>query len=986
MFVAVACVWLAVVAYRTWGGDLPQPLHWSFSTPSSDGREGAVTAPVASADASENDAETRSIRSSFVDAFDPDRAELPKFPPPPNAPPAVAQSPENQARIDAAEEKRSAASGARDAFLDTVEDEATKRKARVYSDAAIAGVAAKHVEADITAADEREACEQFFAKMHVDPTTAFCEVSRAETDEGGKSYVQDLEPEEAKMAESDVQEANMDAAEEEEEESSDAPEPDASSSDAARAAPAKKPAKASVAQRQKDRELEEAKKELAKLKKQLQEKEARDREHSEMDAYEDELAHQAEKAAAAGDDGVAEEDASSSYEDELREADLVGADPETREDGLPTEMEKQAMDAEMEALKQDLFFGEEEDAGVEAAMLGKAAAKPSGKTKPSAKKKAAETDAGDAETRGATKSDEKAAETSADADAAGSDSLSPEDAEKQSFLDAYEDELRESQGEDEVEATVASTAQSDVYVDFVVDAVFTPTDFPAGVLDAAVSALQASGVPVDARDEQPLKALEKLEGVDGEKLQNLMDAAAAAAEAEAAILYPPPPSPSPPPPAPFYPTANAPPAAPWPPEPPLAPRSPPPAPRPPPPPPPIDTEAAMSAMFSHAPPPPLDEAAAKAALFAVADGDAREPESLSEDDEADASDTPSTAVERATEEDEEDEEDEEEAYAEMDALAADEDPEEEEEEEVFALDPVEDEDAVWWYKQQGKKPEGSPETETASVKDASATKQKEASSGWWEEEAEAEARRADERDDAFEKLFAANPSLRGDAGGAEDAEDAADAENAVDYQYEAEGFDPDQKRRERAEAAAEAKASAEKKKKASNSAEKVAATGKKNRSKKRRGASGASATSRGVTYDVYESANALHVSKTPSPPMLYPSPPPPLPPDYSDVYEAAALAMTDGVGVKSSGDAQMKLIANEILLMENEIGVNKFNHLFEAYSQPALDAERGKSTEKEKASEEKETKSKSTEASEASKTTRKKRLATASKPPRRAGF
>jgi hypothetical protein len=82
----------------------------------------------------------------------------------------------------------------------------------------------------------------------------------------------------------------------------------------------------------------------------------------------------------------------------------------------------------------------------------------------------------------------------------------------------------------------------------------------------------------------------------------------------------------------------------------------------------------------------------------------------------------------------------------------------------------------------------------------------------------------------------------------------------------------------------------------------------------------------------------------------------------------------------------MKLIANEILLMENEIGVNKFNHLFEAYSQPALDAERGKTTEKAKASEEKETKSKSTEASEASKTTRKKRLKTASKPPRRAGF
>jgi hypothetical protein len=285
------------------------------------------------------------------------------------------------------------------------------------------------------------------------------------------------------------------------------------------------------------------------------------------------------------------------------------------------------------------------------------------------------------------------------------------------------------------------------------------------------------------------------------------------------------------------------------------------------------------------------------------------------------------------------------------------------------------------------------------TKDSSS--KKDGSSGWWEEEAAAESREADARDDAFEKLFAANPSLSGDAEGAA-AEAAAEAsatggdEDAVDYQYEAEGVSPDQKRRERAEAAAEAKRDAEKKssrsssKRASSKASKdpVAATGVgRKRSKKRsKKASGASMTSSGVTYDVYESANALHVSKTPSPPMMYPSPPPPEPPDYSDVYEAAALAMTDGVGVKSSGDAQMKLIANEILLMENEIGVNKFNHLFEAYSQPALDAERGKSTEKEKASEEKETKSKSTEASEASKTTRKKRLATASKPPRRAGF
>jgi hypothetical protein len=322
LFVAVACVWLAVVAYRTWGGNLPEPLNWSFSAPSSDGR---MTAPVASADA--EDAETRSIRSSFVDTFDPERAELPKFPPPPQAPPAVEQSPENQARIDDAAAKRAAASASRDAFLDTVEDETTKRKARVYSDAAIAGVAAKHVEADITAADEHEACAQFFAKLHVDPSTASCEVSRAVVDEGGKSYVQDLEPEEAKMAKSDVEEANMEAVEEEEEKEASSSEPTPAKAAKAKAAPPA-PAKASVAQRQKDRELEDAKKELARLKKQLEEKEAHEHDHAEMDAYEDELAHQAKQAAAAADDGeVDSKDDTQSYEDALRTAEIIGLGP-----------------------------------------------------------------------------------------------------------------------------------------------------------------------------------------------------------------------------------------------------------------------------------------------------------------------------------------------------------------------------------------------------------------------------------------------------------------------------------------------------------------------------------------------------------------------------------------------------------------------------------------------------------------------------------
>ena len=100
------------------------------------------------------------------------------------------------------------------------------------------------------------------------------------------------------------------------------------------------------------------------------------------------------------------------------------------------------------------------------------------------------------------------------------------------------------------------------------------------------------------------------------------------------------------------------------------------------------------------------------------------------------------------------------------------------------------------------------------------------------------------------------------------------------------------------------------------------------------------------------------------------------------MYEAATLAMTEGVGVHSTGDAQMKLIANEILLMENEIGVNKFNHLFEAYSQPAVASEQGKKTEKSKST--KSTKA-SVSSSSSSSSSRKKRLETASKRPRRAG-
>ena len=100
-------------------------------------------------------------------------------------------------------------------------------------------------------------------------------------------------------------------------------------------------------------------------------------------------------------------------------------------------------------------------------------------------------------------------------------------------------------------------------------------------------------------------------------------------------------------------------------------------------------------------------------------------------------------------------------------------------------------------------------------------------------------------------------------------------------------------------------------------------------------ASSVSSSSRktGKGHSAALAAARAKLNKAP-PPTMYPSPPPPEPPDYSDIIEAASLAMNEGVGIHSAGDAQMKLIANEILLMENEIGVNKFNHLFEAYSQP----------------------------------------------------
>ena len=1121
--VAVACVWLAVMAFKTWGGGLPSPINWNFNSPAAP-KVDANSTPVATADDDESE---RSVKSAFVDQFDPDHKELPKAPPPPNAPPMEEQSPENQQRMDDAKEKRATANAARNDLLSGIEDLVTKQKTRILSDAAIAGVLVKEVEADITAASAQDACAQFFTKMHVDASLATCEVSVAETSEGGKSYVEDdFEPEEAKMAKSGVQEANIDVKEDPEgadakieKKTSSAP-----TKKAQAAAPVPQaPTKASVAQRQKDKELEDTKKQLEELKKLLEEKEANEKEHSEAASYEDELAANAksapseakedtapyedrlERSAETGEDPeertdglptemdkaamqaemealkqdlgeldldddasseltVDDADDTSSYEEKLAQSAETGEDLEEREDGLPTEMDKAAMQAEMDALKEDLDLEaslgdltlEEAAAATKGADLGlrgrggvKSAAARLGANADNAttvdtKVEAVDTNATEVETKGddeaeapstsAAKGDDEAEAPSASA-AKGADEAeapsesandetesskdddaeAPSDDDSKSYMDAYEDELRESVSEEEEkQATVASTEDTDAYVDFVVSVMLTPTDFPEGVLDAAVSALSASGVPIEANDEKPTEALAHLDGVDGDKLQELLKDAKEAAEAEAAILYPPPPSPNPPPPAPFYPTAHAPPATPWPPEPPDAPRSPPPAPRPPPPPPPIDKDAAMATMFSHAPP-PLDEKAARSTLFAVTGEEEEKKEKVEEEEvevvEEDEVEEAYSAMDDAPEIEEENDE----AYAGMDEMddiddeiveveEKEEEEEEEEEEadnveddsveevEELAEPPepkVEDEDQLWWYKQQGKggedtkvkeetvEDEKPTETKSSShTSKKSTTEKKSEPAGWWEEEADAaesskkvesakKEKEKEEEEEAFEKLFAANPSLQGD--GEEefdvDEEDVDDVEetvsdvdseeDSVDYAYDS--MDPEQKQREREEAAAEAKhlsgskAPETKASKTSSTAtktDKSASMGSaKKRSKKSKASTGEKfSTSSGVTYDVYESANALHQSKHPSPPMLYPSPPPPEPPDYSDVYEAATLAMTTGVGVKTQGDAQMKLIANEILLMENEIGVNKFNHLFEAYSQPAVVA--GKATEK----------------------------------------
>ena len=291
-----------------------------------------------------------------------------------------------------------------------------------------------------------------------------------------------------------------------------------------------------------------------------------------------------------------------------------------------------------------------------------------------------------------------------------------------------------------------------------------------------------------------------------------------------------------------------------------------------------------------------------------------------------------------------------------------------------------EEQQLWWFRQQQKKAEAKEALEKQAAKAkaeaeakkaeaeakkaakaevetrAKATKRSAAKAKAEAEvaEAEAEAKKAEKAEKKAAKAekkaskaeeaeaesghFAAPPAPALEA----DPESAPAEEEEVAY-YEYETVDPEQKERERKEAAAEAAAAAAK------TARRVE---RERRASEKRASASTSTTSTetvgGVTYDVisepanpkgsedssHEKKRAPSRAKAPPPPTLYPSPPPPEPPDYSDVYEAASLAMNQGVGVHNAGDAQMKLIANEILLMEDELNVNKFNRLFEAYSQP----------------------------------------------------
>ena len=305
------------------------------------------SAPSATRVDADDDASPRAVKSSFVDAFDPDREETKELTPP-SPPPEVFQSPENQARIYEAMETKAKAQHTRDEMLSKIEDSNTRAKARIFADAAIAGVKVKQIESEIAAADESSACEAVFAKLHLDGNAGLCEVTPKE---------------QPALAKVEVERASSVRAQTNPATSSSSPSPSSSSAAAAASSSSSSP---EGSDDEKERELAETKAELEKLKAQLREKEEADAE-----SYNDELEKAAKddsKASAAspkkakkkapktteGADLAQEMEA---YEDQLERSAHDGSDPEMkRSDGLPTEAEKAEMAKELKALEEELYF------------------------------------------------------------------------------------------------------------------------------------------------------------------------------------------------------------------------------------------------------------------------------------------------------------------------------------------------------------------------------------------------------------------------------------------------------------------------------------------------------------------------------------------------------------------------------------------------------------------------------------------------------
>jgi hypothetical protein len=94
-------------------------------------------------------------------------------PPPPPPPTSL------EGLVADAAAKTSEAEESRDALLGDISDEATKAKAKLLADAAIAGVKVKKLAMALTAESKDDACEQAFSKMRLDASLGSCDAATA---------------------------------------------------------------------------------------------------------------------------------------------------------------------------------------------------------------------------------------------------------------------------------------------------------------------------------------------------------------------------------------------------------------------------------------------------------------------------------------------------------------------------------------------------------------------------------------------------------------------------------------------------------------------------------------------------------------------------------------------------------------------------------------------------------------------------------------